>query len=320
MNMETTSEKQRSTSASAYRRWRKRQSILKNWELYLMFLPVLLYFLIFCYWPMYGIQIAFKDFSGMKGIWGSPWTGLKHFERFFNGSSFTEVLWNTLSISLYTLAVSFPLPVILALMLNEVRRERFKKTVQTVTYAPHFISTVVMCGMIMLFLSPSSGIINQFRQAIGLNTVNYMYEGKYFKTIYVLTGAWQNTGYGSIIYLSALAGVDQEQHEAAVIDGATRLQRIWYINIPGILPTIWIMLILQCGSVMSVGFEKVFLLMNDLNRSSAEVISTYVYKIGLQQQQYSFSTAVGLFNSVINFILLFTVNTIAKKMDQSSLF
>lgn len=285
-----------------------------------MFLPVLVYFAVFCYWPMYGIQIAFKNFKGTLGIWGSPWVGFEHFLRFFNSSYFGEIIWNTLSISFYSLLVCFPLPIILALMLNEVRVERFKKTVQTITYAPHFISTVVMCGMILLFLSPSGGFFNQVRTAFGLDPINFMYEGKYFKTIYVLSGAWQGTGYGSIIYLSALAGVDQEQHEAAVIDGATRLQRIWHINLPGILPTICIMLIMQCGSLMSVGFEKVFLLMNDLNRSSAEVISTYVYKIGLQQRQYSFSTAIGLFNSVVNFVLLLTVNTITKRLNQSSLF
>ena len=205
-------------------------------------------------------------------------------------------------------------------MLNEVRGKLFKKTVQTVTYAPYFISMVVMAGMIMLFLSPSSGIINVARKAMGLEAINFMYESKYFKTIYVLTGVWQNAGWGSIIYLSALAGIDPALHEAAVIDGASRMRRIWHINIPGILPTVCIMLIMNCGSLMSVGFEKVFLLMNDLNRSSAEVISTYVYKVGLTQSQYSFSTAINLFNSVINFITLVTVNTIVKKMDQTSLF
>ena len=320
MHADVSARRQPPLHTPAYRRWKKRHSIWKNWELYLMFLPVLVYFAVFCYWPMYGIQIAFKNFKGTLGIWGSPWVGFEHFLRFFNSSYFGEIIWNTLSISFYSLLVCFPLPIILALMLNEVRAERFKKTVQTITYAPHFISTVVMCGMILLFLSPSGGFFNQVRTAFGLDPINFMYEGKYLKTIYVLSGAWQGTGYGSIIYLSALAGVDQEQHEAAVIDGATRLQRIWHINLPGILPTICIMLIMQCGSLMSVGFEKVFLLMNDLNRSSAEVISTYVYKIGLQQRQYSFSTAIGLFNSVVNFVLLLTVNTITKRLNQSSLF
>lgn len=294
--------------------------ILKNWQLYLMFLPVFLYFVIFHYLPMYGIQIAFKNFSGALGIWDSPFVGFEHFQRFFNSSNFTEIIWNTISISLYSLAVGFPIPVLLALMLNEVKNKYFKKTVQTVTYAPYFISVVVMAGMILLFLSPDTGLFNQIRKAMGMESVNYMYEGKYFQTIYVLSGVWQGAGWGSIIYLSALAGIDPALHEAAVIDGASRLKRIWHINLPGILPTVCIMLIMNCGSLMNVGFEKVFLLMNDINRSSAEVISTYVYKVGLQQTQYSFSTAIGLFNSVINFILLLSVNTIVKKMDQTSLF
>lgn len=293
---------------------------LRNWQLYLMFLPVFLYFLIFHYFPMYGIQIAFKEFSGALGIWGSPWVGFVHFERFFNSNNFGEVLWNTITISLYSLVVSFPCPILLALMLNEVKNRFFKKTVQTITYAPYFISVVVLAGMIILFLSPQSGIFNMMREALGMEPINYMYEGKYFKTIYVLSGVWQSTGWGSIIYLSALAGIDPALHEAAVIDGASRLKRIWHINLPGILPTVCIMLIMNCGSLMNVGFEKVFLLMNDINRSSAEVISTYVYKVGLQQSQYSFSTAIGLFNSVINFILLISVNAIVRKLDQTSLF
>lgn len=293
---------------------------LRNWQLYLMFLPVFLYFLIFHYFPMYGIQIAFKEFSGALGIWGSPWVGFVHFERFFNSNNFGEVLWNTITISLYSLVVSFPCPILLALMLNEVKSRFFKKTVQTITYAPYFISVVVLAGMIILFLSPQSGIFNMMREALGMEPINYMYEGKYFKTIYVLSGVWQSTGWGSIIYLSALAGIDPALHEAAVIDGASRLKRIWHINLPGILPTVCIMLIMNCGSLMNVGFEKVFLLMNDINRSSAEVISTYVYKVGLQQSQYSFSTAIGLFNSVINFILLISVNAIVRKLDQTSLF
>ena len=246
--------------------------------------------------------------------------GLEHFQRFFNSNNFGETIYNTITISLYSLVVGFPVPILLALMLNEVKNKFFKKTVQTVTYAPYFISVVVMAGMIILFLSPSSGVINQMRKAMGLETINFMYESKYFKTIYVLSGVWQNMGWGSIIYLSALAGIDPALHEAAVIDGASRLKRIWHINLPGILPTVCIMLIMNCGSLMNVGFEKVFLMINDLNRSAAEVISTYVYKVGLQQSQYSFSAAINLFNSVINFLLLITVNTVVKKLDQASLF
>ena len=246
--------------------------------------------------------------------------GLEHFQRFFNSNNFGETIYNTITISLFSLVVGFPVPILLALMLNEVKNKFFKKTVQTMSYVPYFISVVVMAGMIILFLSPSSGVINQMRKAMGLETINFMYESKYFKTIYVLSGVWQNMGWGSIIYLSALAGIDPALHEAAVIDGASRLKRIWHINLPGILPTVCIMLIMNCGSLMNVGFEKVFLMMNDLNRSAAEVISTYVYKVGLQQSQYSFSTAINLFNSVINFLLLITVNTVVKKLDQASLF
>jgi putative aldouronate transport system permease protein len=294
-------------------------SIFRNWELYLMFLPVLLYYLLFKYAPMYGVQLAFKKFSATAGIWGSPWIGLENFIRFFNGVYFRQIVFNTITISLFSLAVGFPSPILLALMLNEVKSSKFKKTVQTITYAPHFISTVVMCGMIILFLS-QTGVIGKLTELIGGESINYLYKGQYFKTVYVLSGVWQGTGWGSVIYIAALSGVDPQLHESAVIDGATRLQRIWHINVPGILPTMSILFILNTGSIMSVGFEKVFLLMNDLNRSHAEVISTYTYKIGLIQNDFSFSTAIGLFNSVINMTLLLIVNSIIKKLNQSSLF
>lgn len=284
-----------------------------------MFLPVLLYYLLFKYAPMYGVQLAFKKFSATAGIWGSPWIGLENFIRFFNGVYFRQIVFNTITISLFSLAVGFPSPILLALMLNEVKSSKFKKTVQTITYAPHFISTVVMCGMIILFLS-QTGVIGKLTELIGGESINYLYKGQYFKTVYVLSGVWQGTGWGSVIYIAALSGVDPQLHESAVIDGATRLQRIWHINVPGILPTMSILFILNTGSIMSVGFEKVFLLMNDLNRSHAEVISTYTYKIGLIQNDFSFSTAIGLFNSVINMTLLLIVNSIIKKLNQSSLF
>jgi len=299
---------------------RKMKLVVKNYQLYLIFLPVLLYYLIFHYAPMYGIQIAFKKFSGALGIWGSAWVGFDNFTRFFNSNYFLQLIWNTISISLYSLIVSFPIPIILALMLNEVKGSKFKKLVQTVTYAPHFISTVVMAGMILLFLSPQSGVINKIIELLGKEPVNFMYEAKYFKTIYVFSGLWQNVGWSSIIYLSALSSIDPQQHEAAVIDGARRMQRIWHINIPGILPTITIMLILAFGGIMNVGFEKVFLLNNSLNRSSADVISTFVYRAGLIDHDFSFSTAVGLFNSVINLILLLIVNGITGKLNQTTLF
>lgn len=293
--------------------------ILRNWELYLMFLPVLVYFIIFHYAPMYGVQIAFKKFSATKGIWGSSWRGLYYFKRFFGSYQFTELIGNTLGLSLYSLAVSFPAPIILSLMLNELRSEKLKKTVQTITYAPHFISTVVMCSMITLFLSPSAGFINKIIERLGGEAVYFLGRPEYFKTIYVLSGVWQSTGWGSIIYMAALSGIDPMLHEAATIDGASRLQRIWHINLPGILPTAVILLIMNCGSLMSVGFEKVFLLMNDLNRSSAEIISTFVYQRGLIDRDYSYASAIGLFNSVINLIMLVLVNSISRRISETSL-
>lgn len=297
--------------------WQSR--VLRNWDLYLLFIPVVAYFIIFHYIPMYGVQIAFKRFSGAAGIWGSPWVGLEHFLRFFRSYYFSQLIGNTVMISLYALAVGFPVPIILALMMNEVGSNTFRRTVQTVTYAPHFISTVVVVGMLQLFLSPQSGFINQILASFGLAKVNFLYEPRWFKTLYVLSGVWQGAGWGSIIYMAALTGIDPQLHEAAIIDGARRLQRIWHINLPGILPTAVIMLILACGSIMSVGFEKVFLMMNDLNRSSADVISTFVYRVGLIQTDYSFASAVGLFNSLINLVLLALVNTIARKVGETSL-
>ncbi len=290
------------------------KSVAKNWQLYILLLPALLYFIIFHYVPMYGVQIAFKDFIATKGIWGSPWVGLKHFRNFFGTYSSRIVIKNTISISLYSLLAGFPIPIILALLLNEVKNERFKKLVQNVTYAPHFISTVVMVGMILIFLSPN-GIINKLRELVGLEAVPYLTKDYLFSDIYVWSGIWQNMGWGSIIYLAALSGIDPQLHEAAIVDGASRMQRIFYINIPGILPTIIIMLILNVGSIMNVGFEKIYLMQNPFNLKYSEVISTYVYKVGLLDAKYSFSAAVNLFNTIINLALLVTVNKISKKVS-----
>ena len=284
-----------------------------------MFLPVLVFFLVFHYAPMYGVQIAFKKFSAVRGIVGSPWRGLYYFQQFFDSYLFGELIGNTLGLSLYSLAVGFPTPILLALMMNELRSERVKRVVQTITYAPHFISMVVMCSMIILFLSPSSGVLNRIIELLGGQSVYFMGKPEYFKTIYVLSGVWQNTGWSSIIYMAALSGIDPQLHEAATIDGASRLQRVWHINLPGILPTAVILLIMNCGSLMSIGFEKAFLLMNDLNRASAEIISTFVYQRGLIDRNYSSAAAIGLFNSVINLILLFVVNTIARRISDTSL-
>ncbi len=298
---------------------RLKKSFILNWQLYVLILPVVVYYIVFHYLPMYGIQIAFKDFIANKGIFDSPWVGFKHFERFFNSYYFERLLTNTILISLYTLALSFPIPIILALMLNEVKAERFKKMVQTITYAPHFLSVVVIVGMLFLFLNPSTGIINHIIVALGFESIPFMTSPGWFKTLYVLSDVWQTMGWSSIIYLAALSGVDNQLHEAATIDGASKLQRIWHINIPTIAPTIVILLILNLGSVMSVGFEKVFLMQNNLNLSSSDVISTYVYRTGILDSQFSFSAAVGLFNSVINFALLVIVNYIARRVNETSL-
>ena len=290
-----------------------------NWGLYLLVLPVIVYFAIFLYWPMYGVLIAFKDFVPSAGIWGSEWVGFHHFTRFFTSLYFSRTLVNTLSISLLTLLFGFPAPILLAIMLNEVRVRWFKNTLQTITYAPHFISTVVMCGMITMFLSPTSGMFNMIREAMGLEAIGFLQNPKYFRTIYVVSEVWQHTGWSSIIYIAALSGIDPTMYEAADVDGATKMQKIWFITLPALVPTIVIMLILNCGSIMSVGFDKAFLLQNDLNRETSEIISTYVYRIGLTGGQYSFSAAVGLFNNVVNCILLIIVNTICSKLGETSL-
>lgn len=290
-----------------------------NWRLYVMVLPVIIYFIVFHYIPMYGIQIAFKDFIASKGITDSPWVGFKHFIRFFDSYYFWRLIKNTLGIGVYELLIGFPIPIILALMINEVRMKFFKRTVQTVTYAPHFLSTVVLVGIIIIFLSPENGMINQFIRLFGGKEISFMTEPQWFKSIYVFSGIWQQMGWSSIIYLAALAGVDPQLHESARVDGATRLQRIWHINIPGIMPTIVILLILTTGSIVSVGFEKVFLMQNELNLESSDVFATYVYRSGILDAQFSFASAIGLFSNIINFILLVTVNYIARRVGDSSL-
>jgi putative aldouronate transport system permease protein len=291
----------------------------ENYMLYLFLLPALLYVAFFCYAPLYGIQIAFKNFSAYKGIWDSPWVGFQHFETFFSSYRFWLLLKNTLVISLYSLIAGFPAPIILALMINYIQNPHFKKWTQTLTYAPHFISTVVMVGMLNMFLSPSSGFVNTFLKTIGLDAVYFFGEAPLFKHVYVWSGVWQGAGWGAIIYIAALAGVSPELHEAAIIDGATKIKRVWYIDLPALLPTAIILLIMNAGSIMSVGFEKAFLMQTDLNLNASEIISTYVYKIGLQNAEYSYSTAIGLFNNVINLILLIAVNQMAKHFSETSL-
>lgn len=296
----------------------KRNKIIKNWQLYVFVFPALLYFILFHYFPLYGVQIAFKNFVATRGIWGSKWVGFTHFTDFFNSYYFWVLIKNTVLISGYQLLL-FPLSVIVALSLNELKDGLFKRSVQTLTYAPHFISVVVMSGMIIAFLNPNNGIVNKIWMALGGEKLAFLTEPGWFKTIYVLSGEWQNLGWGAIIYLAALAGINPELHEAATMDGASRLQRIWHINLPGIMPTIVILFILNMGSFMAVGFEKILLLQNPLNMEASDVIQTYVYRNGLLQGRYSFSAAVGLFNSVINLLILVTANQIARRMNQASL-
>lgn len=296
------------------------QQMKKSYMLYIFLLPAVIMVAIFCYAPMYGVLMAFQNYSPSKGILGSPWVGFEWFERFFNMPRFWQILGNTLTLSVYSLIVGFPIPIILAVLINSVESNRFRRVTQTVTYMPHFISTVVLVGMITVFLSPRSGFLNHMLEMFGAaEDTYYMGVAEYFPHIYVWSGVWQDMGWNSIIYLAALTGVDQALHEAAQVDGATKLQRIWHIDLPAIIPTMVILLILNVGSIMSVGYEKVFLMQNDLNIMSSEVISTYVYKIGLTQQQFSYSAAIGLFNNVINFILLITVNKISAKLSGSSL-
>lgn len=299
-------------------RWGFLRDIRKNPWLYLMLAPVLLYFTVFHYYPMYGALIAFKDFSPRLGITGSPWVGFEHFESFFTGIYFWRVIKNTLLISFYELLFGFPAPLILALLLNEVRKTAFKRTVQTFTYMPHFISLVVVCGMIKEF-TMSDGLVNDLLSFFGLERLSLLLEPEYFRTIFVSSGIWQSIGWGTIIYLAALAGIDTEQYEAARMDGASRWKQMIHVTLPGILPTIIILFILEMGRIMNVGGEKIILLYNPSTYETADVISSYVYRVGLQEFDYSFSSAVGLFNSAINFTLVIGSNWLSRKMNQTSL-
>lgn len=292
--------------------------ISQNKQIYIMLLPVLAYFIIFCYIPMYGAQIAFKNFSPLKGIWGSQWVGFKHFTDFFSSIYFGRLMKNTLLINIYDVILGFPAPIILALMINEVRSRFFKNTMQTISYMPHFISMVVMCNILTDFLS-RKGLINDIMNFFGVQSIPFLQQNEWFKTIFVTSGIWQGVGWGSIIYLSAISSIDQEQFEASIIDGASRFKQALYITLPSILPTVVIMLILRIGNMMNVGLEKVMLLYNPLTYESADVISTYVFRKGILEADFSFSTAVGLFNSVINFILLVAVNAWSKKTTETSL-
>lgn len=293
--------------------------IWRNRSLYVLLVPAVVILICFTYLPMYGITIAFKDFVPAIGIHDSPWVGFKYFQQYFNAYTFTQTISNTLLLSLYTMVVTFPLPIILALLCNQMAAKRFKKFFQVSTYLPHFISTVVMCGMIILFLSPSSGIIPKLMGYLGVQMPNLMGLPGAFRHVYVWTEVWQHCGWDSIMYIAALSSVDPSLYEAATVDGANQWQKMLKIDIPMLLPTATVLLILRAGSLMSVGFEKVYLLQNNLNLVTSEIISTYVYKMGMISSQYSLSAAIGFFNNIINFALLMIVNGISNKLSDTSL-
>lgn len=295
------------------------QTFSRQKWLYLMMLLPLASLLIWNYWPMYGVIIAFKDYSPALGISGSPWVGFQHFTRFFNAFYFKDVIINTLRISLYSLIIGVPLPIILALMFNEVRSKKFKSITQTISYIPNFISVVIVVGMVFFFTSPVDGVINEVIKFFGMKPIDFLGDAKMFPHVFVWSGVWQGVGWGTLIYTAAMSGIPQDQYEAAYLEGASRIQCMRNITIPAIMPTIVISTILATGSIMSVGFEKVLLLQNDANLATSEVLSTYIYKAGILNAEYSFSAAVGLFNNLVNFIILFIVNKIAQKTGENSL-
>ena len=298
-----------------------KQAIKRYWQLYILLAIRVIYMIIFNYVPMAGIQIAFKRFSAREGIWGGTWVGFDYFTKFFSTYKFWEILRNTLVISSYQVIAHIPLPIILALCINCIRNKAYKKTVQMLSYMPHFISTVVMVSMLMQLFNTRSGLIVLMFRAIGIEIGDIFASPAAFPHLFVWSGVWQNAGWGTIIYLAALSSVDPAQHEAAIVDGASRFQRCLYVDLPVIIPTMVILLIMDMGRVMSLGFEKVYLMQNDLNISASEIISTYVYKIGLTgSADYSYSTAISLFNSIINLILIMLTNVFSKKVSGSGLF
>ncbi|MGN0905818.1 MAG: ABC transporter permease [Bullifex sp.] len=287
--------------------------------LMLLALVPILWYVVFCYVPMYGVQIAFKKYNPSLGILGSPWVGLKYFRQFFESYYFTEITLNTIILSLYTLLIGFPLPIILALIVNEIRSPFLKKSVQNITYIPHFLSVVVIVSMLNIFSNPTYGFFNDIREFFGLAPVDLMAKPEFFRPMYVFSNVWQHMGFNSIIYIAALSAIDPALYEAATIDGASRFKKIIYISLPSIVPTIMVLFIMRIGSIMNVGFEKVLLMQNPINKSTSEIISTFIYTNGIQKGQFSYSTAVGLFNSVINCTLLLVANKASKKLTGSGL-
>lgn len=296
------------------------RKLLRSWQLWILLLPALIWVAVFCYGPMYGLLIAFKTYKPKLGIWGSPWAGFKYFEQFFSTQIAFRSIINTLRLSVYTLLFSFPIPILLALVINQIQRVSLRKFVQTATYVPYFISNVVVVGILSVILNPTTGFVNRLLDTIGIGSRMFMSRPEYFIPVYVLSGIWQTAGFNAIIYLSSLTTISPDLYEAAMIDGATRLQRIRYIEAPALIPTIVIMLVMATGNMLSVGYEKVYLMQTGMNLTVSEVVSTYVYKVGVQSAQFSFASAVGLFNSIINLAFLVTTNWICKRLSNVSLF
>ncbi len=294
--------------------------LLNDWQLYVLILPGVIYFIVFHYVPLYGIQIAFKDFKVSKGIVDSAWVGFDNFKTFFNSYYCGRLIINTLLLNVYSLLWSFPVPVVLALLLNRIKQERFKKFTQTVIYIPHFISTVVMAGMLYIFLSPETGMINRLINALGGQSIYFMAEAGWFRTVYIASGIWQSAGWGTILYIAALTGVDQEVYEAATLDGASVMQKIRHIDIPSILPIAVMMLILECGKIMGGDTQKALLLQTKSNTVTSDIIGLYVYNVGLGQAKYSYTAAIGLFQNLIGFVMIVVVNTISKRVSSVSMF
>lgn len=291
-----------------------------NWQLYVLILPAIIYFIVFNYMPLYGIQIAFKDFKAVFGISESKWVGFKHFENFFHAYYFKRLLANTLLLNVYNLLWSFPVPIILAILLNQIKGPKIKRFIQTSIYVPYFISTVVLAGMLYIFLSPTSGIFNILRQALGMKAVDFMSDAKAFRTIYIVSGIWQSAGWGTILYIASLSGVDPSLYEAAEIDGASIWQKIRYIDMPSIVPVIVMVFILDCGKLLSSNTDKALVMQTAGNIPTSDIIGVYVYNVGLGSGQFSYTTAIGLFINIINFIIIITANQISKKISDVGLF
>lgn len=288
-------------------------------QLYIMLIPFLLFYALFVYKPMWGLQVAFKDYNIFKGMSGSEWVGFKNFQTVFGNPYFFRILRNTLLISFYSLVFSFPMPIILALLLNEVRNKKFKGTIQTLTYLPYFISAVVVCGMVTSFLSPSTGIVNIILDKLGFDKVYFLSKPQYFRTIFILQAIWQNTGYSSIVYIAALGGIDMELYDAAKVDGCGRWKQMLHVTLPGLLPTIVTLFIINVGNVLNVNYEKIILLYQPATYETADVINSYVYRLGIEQSNYGVSTAMGLFNSAVGFVLVYIANKMSNKINGTGL-